>query len=221
VNAIAILLAAGESERMGSPKALLPWRGRPLLAHQVRQIGRSRVAECVVVLGREPERLLPLLEAARRGAAGPRVVINPAPQSGKSSSVLAGLASLPERPDAIFVVAVDQPVGHRLLNAMLQAAAQEWEGGETGSSCRTVVVPCHAGRRGHPPLFHGSLIAELMGITEETQGLKAVVRRRPERVLEVPWESADVLRNLNAPDDLPPSPGAAAPRDPARRETPS
>jgi hypothetical protein len=52
-------------------------------------------------------------------------------------------------------------------------------------------------------------MAELMGIVEESQGLKAVVRRRPERILDLPWESADILLNLNRPDDLPlPPPGS-------------
>ena len=46
---------------------------------------------------------------------------------------------------------------------------------------------------------------ELMGIAEESEGLKAVVRRRPERVLEVAWGAADVLLNLNTPLDLPPT----------------
>jgi molybdenum cofactor cytidylyltransferase len=208
MNAIALLLAAGESQRMGSPKALLPWRGRPLLSHQARQIEASRVSECVVVLGREAERLLPHLSTPRFSLAKTRTVINPHAESGKCSSVIAGLSSLPERPDAIFVVSVDQPVEHRLLNALLDAAAAEWEVGSAAAR-RTIVLPAHAGRRGHPPLFHGCLMAELMGIVEESHGLKAVVRRRPERVLDLPWESADVLLNLNRPDDLPlPPPGS-------------
>ena len=113
----------------------------------------------------------------------------------------------------IFVVSVDQPVEHRLLDALLQAAADEWEGGDAGTR-RTIMVPRHAGRRGHPPLFHGCLIAELMGIAEESLGLKAVVRRHPEKVLELPWESADVLLNLNSPDDLPLQPPVSDRRRP-------
>ena len=192
---------------MGSPKALLPWRDRPLISHQVGQIVASRVSECVVVLGREAGRLTPHLAIPQWSAARVRTVINPLPESGRCSSVIAGLSSLPERPDAVFVISVDQPVERRLLDALLQAAAQEWEGGDAGSR-RTIVVPSHAGRRGHPPLFHGSLMAELGSIVEESQGLKAVVRRRPERVLELPWESPDVLLDLNTPDDLPPPPGS-------------
>jgi len=64
-------------------------------------------------------------------------------------------------------------------------------------------VPAFHGRPGHPALFCASLFGELMGICEETQGLKAVVRRDPGRVLLLPWEDAGVLLNLNAPLDLP------------------
>lgn len=216
MNAVAILLAAGESQRMGTPKALLPWRGHPLLNHQIRQIEASRVAECVVVLGREAERLSPCLTTSKDSAAWLRTVVNPHPDSGRCSSVIAGLRSLAERGDAIFVVSVDQPVDQRLLDALLDAAAAEWAG-ENAASRRTIVVPVHAGRRGHPPLFHRSLMAELRGIVEESLGLKAVVRRHPGRVLEVPWESADVLLNLNNPDDRPP-PSRGGPARPRSQE---
>ena len=56
MDVVALLLAAGDSERMGSPKALLPWHDQPLLSHQLQQIRRSGVRECVVVLGRDPDR---------------------------------------------------------------------------------------------------------------------------------------------------------------------
>jgi len=203
MNAVAILLAAGESQRMGTPKALIPWRGQPLLNHQVRQIEASRVSECVVVLGREAERLSTCLAAPDGSAGRLRRVVNPDPDSGRCSSVIAGLRSLPEGVDAIFVVSVDQPVERDLLDALMDAAAAEWEG-ENAASRRTIVVPVHAGRRGHPPLFHGSLTSELREIVEESKGLRAVVRRHPGRVLEMQWDNADVLLNLNTPEDFPP-----------------
>ena len=51
-----------------------------------------------------------------------------------------------------------------------------------------------------------------MGITEEREGLKAVLRRRPDRVLELPWRSSEILLNLNTPLDLPPPPRRSEPR---------
>jgi molybdenum cofactor cytidylyltransferase len=201
MDIIAILLAAGESERMGTPKGLLAWRGQPLLAHQVQQIQRSRVSECVVVLGREADRLEPLVHTPRHPVRKAHTVHNPRAGQGKCSSILAGLTSLPQRPDGVLIASVDQPLDHRLLDAMLLAAETEWDRSEAVGR-RTILVPVCQGRRGHPPLFCGSLMAELMGITEEGQGLKAVVRRQHERVLEVPWASPEILLNLNTPHDL-------------------
>ena len=212
MNAVALLLAAGGSERMGSPKALLPWRGQPLLAYQLQQIQRSRIAECVVVLGAEADRLLPLVDAGRWPTWKARAVRNPRHREGKTGSILTGLTALVERPDGILIASVDQPLDGRLIDALLRAAEEEWERGP--ATGRPILVPVHAGRRGHPPLFSVALMGELMGISEESEGLKAVVRRRPERVREVPWESADILLNLNSPLDLPPPearPGPFAP----------
>jgi molybdenum cofactor cytidylyltransferase len=200
-RAVAILLAAGDSVRMGLPKALIEWRGRPLLRHQLDRIGESRVDGCIVVLGRDAERF----EAVVRSATGPagttRCVVNPRHAEGKCSSILAGLGvltSLPAPPEAIFIVSVDQPLAERLLDALLDAARTEW----SGAGGRTIVVPAFHDRRGHPPLFHGSLLPDLGRIREATEGLKAVVRRRPDRVLEVPWDDDQVLLNLNDGTDL-------------------
>jgi molybdenum cofactor cytidylyltransferase len=201
VDVVAILLAAGDSERMGAPKALLDWHGLPLLTHQLHQIQRSRVDECLVVLGRDAQRLEPLVSPGFRPGWKARPVHNPCPDEGKCSSIHAGLGALASRPDGILIAAVDQPVDHRLLNALIDAAEEEWERGEECAR-RTIVVPAFHGRRGHPPLFFRSLIGELLGVDEAGEGLKAVVRRDPARVLQVPWTDAAVLTNLNTPVDL-------------------
>jgi len=198
---VAILLAAGDSLRMGSPKALIEWRGRPLLQHQLDAIGRSGVAGCIVVLGRDAEKLEPLVRAATGIAGTTRSIVNPRHAEGKCSSILAGLgalASLPAAPVAVCIVSVDQPLAARLLDALLDAARAEWG----GAGRRPILVPSFRGRRGHPPLLHLSLLPELMQIDEANEGLKAVVRRRPERVLEVPWDDDQILLNLNAGTDL-------------------
>lgn len=203
MDVVAILLAAGDSERMGTPKALLPWRGQPLLSHQLQQIQKSRLDECIVVLGREADRLGPLVRPPLRPAWKSRAVYNPRHAEGKSASIRAGLTSLARRPDGILIVAVDQPLDSRLLDALIAAAEEEWDRGAAVER-RTIIVPSFHGRRGHPPLFCCSLFSELIGVTEEGEGLKAVVRRDEARVRVLPWEDAAILVNLNAPVDLPP-----------------
>src|SRR3989442_13955223 len=114
----------------------------------------------------------------------------------------AGLAAIATPPEGILVASVDQPLDSRLLNALLQAAEAEWERCEAAGK-HGIIVPAFHGRPGHPPLFCASLFAELMGICEETQGLKAVVRRNASRVMHLPWGDAGILLNLNTPLDLP------------------
>jgi molybdenum cofactor cytidylyltransferase len=206
-RAVAILLAAGDSVRMGSPKALIEWQGRPLLQHQLEEIGKSRVAGCVVVLGRDAERLEPLVRASGEPGGSTRSIVNPRHAEGRCSSILAGLgalSSLPAPPEAVCIVSVDQPLAGRLLNALLDAAWREWSSGgvSRGGGEKTILVPAFQGRRGHPPLFHGSLLPELTTIREATEGLRAVIRRLPARVLEVPWDDDRILLNLNAGIDL-------------------
>ena len=207
MRSIAILLAAGESRRMGAPKALVDWRGRPLISHQIDALHRSNIDQVIAVLGNDAARLQPLVASRFRPGWRTRAVRNPRPEEGRSASIRAGLAALLEPPDAILVVSVDQPLEGGLVDALLAAAADEWGAGGAGpawpraDAMRPIVLPVFEGRRGHPPLFHGSMLPELLGVSEAGEGLRAVVRRRPERVLGIPWASPGVLSNLNTPAD--------------------
>lgn len=202
MDVVALLLAAGESERMGAPKALLDWHGQPLLSHQLQQIQKSRLKECVVVLGRDAARLEGLVNAPMRPGWKARSVYNPRYSDGKCASIEAGLAAIRTPPEGILIASVDQPLHARLLNALLRSAEAEWDRCAAAGR-RTIIVPSFHGRPGHPALFCASLFGELLGICEETRGLKAVVRKDPDRVLHLPWDDAGVLLNLNAPLDLP------------------
>ena len=202
MNVVALLLAAGESERMGAPKALLDWQGQTLLSHQLQQIQKSRLKECVVVLGKDAARLERLVNAPMRPGWKARSVYNPRYRDGKCASIEAGLAAIRTPPEGILIASVDQPLHARLLNALLRSAEAEWDRCAAAGR-RTIIVPSFHGRPGHPALFCASLFGELLGICEETRGLKAVVRKDPGRVLHLPWDDAGVLLNLNAPLDLP------------------
>lgn len=201
---VAVLLAAGDSERMGRSKALIPWRGRTLLRHQLCEIQKSAVSECVTVLGQDAERLTLEVESSVRPTWKARAVYNPRHGEGKSASIRAGLTSLCERPDGVLIASVDQPLDHRLVDALIARAGEEWERGRAANR-RLILIPTFSGRRGHPPLFSGDLIGELMEVREESEGLRAIVRRDPGRVLELPWNSDEILMNLNTPADLDPS----------------
>src|SRR5579862_8784708 len=128
-----ILLAAGESSRMGQLKALLPWRGTTLLQAQIRELLATGLSPLVVVLGHRAEELRPLLPTDAQ------VVLNERYAEGKSTSIVAGVRALPPAVDAVVMVAVDQPTEASVIRKLLEAYA------DTGS---TLVIPSVGHRRG-------------------------------------------------------------------------
>ena len=98
-----LVLAAGSSRRMGSPKQLLPIDGKPLLQLVVEQANRSKLDQVVVVLGAAADEIRAGVELGRAG-----VLINPDHASGMASSLIAGLASLGDGVDRVVVILGDQ-----------------------------------------------------------------------------------------------------------------
>ena len=188
----AILTAAGESSRMGSPKPLLPWpSGRgddmTLVEYQVSQLRCAGIDEIVVVLGHRAEEVEPLV----RGA-GVQSVLNPDYQSGKTTSIRAGLAKIDARASTVMLLAVDQPRPASIIRRVLEAHAL---------SGAAVTSPLHRGRGGHPIAFDSLLLAELREITEEGQGIREVIGRHLSRVHRVEIDDPAVRLDLNTPGD--------------------
>lgn len=184
-DVVAIVTAAGRSLRMGRPKALLDWGGRPLIQHQVEALAGLR--EVIVVLGHDAARIRPFVPT------GPtvRVVENPDYAEGRTSSLRQGFAVVGGYPDGILVVAVDQPIARGTIAALLHAHRPD----------SPIAQPAFQGQRGHPVLFRGDLLGELREIDEATEGLRAVVARHRERRQEVAVFDPDVLLDLNEPAD--------------------
>ena len=177
----ALILAAGASERMGSPKALLPWGDSTLLDHALQEARTARVDDVVVVLG----------PATRHLDLGRDVLVafNPQPDTGRSASIRLGSALLADDVAAVLVQSVDQPVSRDVVFALFEAV-------ERGAE---IAIPTFNGRRGHPVCVAGELLAELRAVTEEDQGLRAVIRRHAASVVEVVVDDEAVAWNLNDP----------------------
>ena len=173
----AIVLAAGASRRMGSPKALLPWGDATLLDHTLRELRCAGADQVVVVLGPDTSNL----------PVDATLVVNPDPETGRSASIRQGAAALPAPLRAIVVQSVDQPVSRAVLDSLFTAV-------EDGAA---IAIPAFHGRRGHPVGVAGTLVKELLSVDEATQGLRAVTRRHP--ITEVAVEDEAVVWNLNDP----------------------
>jgi molybdenum cofactor cytidylyltransferase len=189
--ASAILLAAGESTRMGRPKVLLPWAGTTLLAYQARELHAAGIEDVLIVLGHEAR--VGTAEIARfRLPQETRIVVNEAYREGRASSLRAGARVLSDAADPIVILGVDQPRPAAVTRALLEAHAR---GG--GS----ITLPAFEGHRGHPVVLADALLPELREATDEAQGLRGVIAAHEAEVREVAFETAQVLLDLNTPEE--------------------
>ena len=183
----AVLLAAGESTRMGRPKPLLPWEGTTLVQYQVASLLSGGVDEVCVVTGAGGE----AVELLFTDEAGVQVVPNPEYNAGKTTSVRAGVRAVDASAAAIVILAVDQPrpdwVIRRVVDSHLSAGAP-------------VTSPRFLGRGGHPLVFSAGLRQELLEITEANQGIREVVRRHAAEMNLVEFDSPVVRLDINTPD---------------------
>lgn len=180
-----IVLAAGTSTRMGQPKALLEWAGRPLVVYQVEQLRAAGVDEVIVVLGHRSDEI-------RRKLRGVdcRVMTNPAYHRGRASSLRLGAKAVNREADAIIVVNVDQPRPAEFYRALLAA--------HTPGAAAT--RPEFEGHHGHPVVVSGALRAEMMAAIEEEQGLAGVLRKHSAELVSFP-SSRICLLDVNRPED--------------------
>lgn len=188
---VAILLAAGESRRMGQLKALLPWQGSVLLRHQVQALLDGGVDRVMVVLGHRSGELKSHLE----GVDGVSWTLNPDYLSGKTTSLKAGVEAVKEerpRPQDILILNVDQPRQPETIRKLLDSHR---------AGNHLITHPTYRGKGGHPIVLNATLLGELASINEETLGLKAVTQRHATDTNNVDLEIPEVLWDLNTPED--------------------
>lgn len=184
-----VILAAGASARMGEPKQLLPYEGKPLLLHAVEAALGSAGWPVVVVLGAYAERIRPAL------ARVPVLIVeNPAWPEGMASSIREGIAALQQFSralDAAVIALCDQPAFSAEVIAQLVAA-------QRASGCG-IVAARYRGRNGAPALFlreHFSALAHLTG----EAGARALLNGDPSKI--APVDLPALALDLDTPGDF-------------------
>lgn len=182
----AILTAAGESTRMGSPKPLLRWHGVTLVEYQVRCLLEGGASEVVVVLGHRAEDIIPFVQ-------GPdvRYVVNSRYREGKTTSIKAGLEAVSPDADAIALLAVDQPRTVEVVSRVVTAHIE---------SDAVITSPRFQGHGGHPLIFSARLRSELENISEEKQGLRQVFQNHLNEITVVQFDDPIIRLDLNTPE---------------------
>lgn len=184
---VAILLAGGESSRMGTPKPLLDWGGSTLIEYQLSQLREAGADRLIVVLGHRAEELLPYVHRA-----GAQAIINELYAEGRASSVRVAVGALPENADALVVLNVDQPRPARGTRRLLA---------EHHRNRALITVPTFEGKRGHPVIFDARLAPELREVREATEGMRAVMQAHEQKVREVPFDTPVVVLDMNLPEE--------------------
>ena len=196
----AILLAAGASRRMGSLKALLDWQGRPLIIHQIAALRAGGAAEVIVVLGHRADELQARIGANSDvyAAGNVRCVINRDYFRGKTTSIIAGLRAISppsatgDGEGSIMLLNVDQPRSPAVLRQVLDA--------HHANPGALITIPTCGGQGGHPIVARRHLYAELLAITEETQGMRALTERHRQRTQRVELGAPELLWDVNTPE---------------------
>jgi len=186
VTIAALLLAAGESTRMGRLKQLLSWDRVPLVAWQARQMRDAGAEDVVVVLGhaaRDIEGAIPDFA---------RIAVNNDYKQGRATSLRRGAEALTDDVEAIVILSVDQPRPAWLTRRLIE----RWRIDQP-----LVVSPRFAKGFGHPILLDGALVQELREVNEATLGLRAVIDMHLDRAVSIAVANDAIDVDLNTPAD--------------------
>jgi len=186
----ALVLAAGQSRRMGTVnKLLIGVDGMPMVRHVVAAVRAAHLAPVIVVTGHERERV----QAALRDLPV-AFVDNPDFAEGLSSSLKAGLAALPADTDGVLVCLGDMPRVAAADIERLVAAFNPVEG-------RAIIVPTRNGKRGNPVLWAKRFFPEMRHVAGDV-GARHLIGASPEAVAEVEMSSDGVLTDIDTPQAL-------------------
>ena len=177
-NVYAIILAAGASSRMGSPKQLLEWRNRPLLGHTVlnaRSIFNERI---IVVLGAHSGSIQAAIDL---GAV--KSIVNQDWREGMASSIRAGVQALPASAAAALILLCDQP----LINAThIQSLLNGWQ-----SAPAHIIASQYHHSVGVPALFPAEFFEHLLTLRGD-RGAKSLLIKFEKSLLKIPLPEAEL-----------------------------
>ncbi len=182
-----IILAAGDSSRMGYPKALLPFGAETFLSRIARTLCCAGVSDITVVVGRHAEEI-----RQRMNNAALRFVLNARPELGQISSMQLAFKNMGPSYGAALIWPVDQPavpeaVIRGLIDVYLRTSA-------------AIVMPTWGGKSGHPVIFRCDFCQTLLELPPGTSP-KQLIRRYLDRAALFPTDEPGVISDVDSPDD--------------------
>ncbi len=183
----AIVLAGGQSRRMGKPKPLLCFEDSSFLEHIVTVLQGSRVDRVTVVLGAHAELVLEAIDLKDVD-----ITVNRDFEQGQLSSLIWGLKCIPRLTEAILLCLVDHPF---LTSTTVNQVIDTFE-----RTKAPIVIPTYHRKRGHPTLFSQAVFDQLIEAPMD-KGARQVVHAHADRVIEVAVSDSTLLAGINTPDD--------------------
>ena len=174
----AILLAAGESKRIGKPKLLLPFGKGTILGQTIDNLLSSKVGEVIVVVGYRAQEMIKAI--ANRPV---KVVVNPFYHQGMSTSIIVGLSLVDGKARRLMVALADQPL---INNKVFNRLVEESLGADKG-----ITIPIYRGKRGNPIIFSTKYKEELLSLKGDVGG-KQIIKQHPDDILEVAIDSESI-----------------------------
>jgi molybdenum cofactor cytidylyltransferase len=185
---VGVVLAAGESRRMGRPKQLLPFGERTILERVVDTLLTAGVGEVIVVLGHLAERVRAVL-----GDRPVRTVVNESYRHGMLSSVKCGVRAIGAEHDAVLFALGDQP---HLESAVVREVIRAYRAGDAG-----IVIPCYGEKKGHPIIINLHKYREAILTLPDDVGLNALMQEHADDVRLIDVATEDIIRDIDVPDD--------------------
>jgi len=183
----AIILAAGESKRMGSPKLLLPFGDMTVIEKVISNVKSSKVDNILVVLGENGDKI-----EDRIRTYGIKYCYNDYYKDGMLSSVRCGFRNIPAKYRAVLVFQGDQPlISPVSINVIIDSFS---------SSCKGIVIPVHDKKRGHPVMIGRKYHDEIEKLDPGT-GLKGLAEKFPEDVFEIEVDDPGILKDMDTLDE--------------------
>jgi molybdenum cofactor cytidylyltransferase len=184
----AVVLAAGQSKRMGRPKMTLPWGETTVIGQVVTQIAQAGVTEIIVITGASHHEV----EQALQGSPV-RILFNPRYADGEMvSSLHIGLSALDESIEAALVVLGDQP---QIVTTLVRDVLRTFHITEA-----PLVVPSYQMHRGHPWIIARSLWPAVLSL-EAPQTLRDFLHTSSDKIQYVTVDTPSVLQDLDTPED--------------------
>jgi molybdenum cofactor cytidylyltransferase len=194
-DAVGLVLAGGDSTRMGEPKALLTYDGQPFLGVVLARMAQAGLDRRVVVLGRHADRIRRSIDLE-----GIQAVVNPRPECGQLSSLQEGARALlgpggTGEAAAVVVALVDHPA---VAASTYTALVSAWR--EAGQAEDAVVVARQAGKRGHPVLIGRRALVRALELPA-TASMREALRLPGTVRHEVDVDDPGVHRDVDTPED--------------------